>query len=337
MEALSMQGFFISYKLKIFRIFVCMMRWMKRVFQFSERELKGMRVLAVLVLISLYLPFLYRFFFAEQTSLNQRNVQEITAWMDQIKRSDSLKNDETESGRASRSRWEKNSMVGRDPRSVLGHSNPVNLERENQLEQISYFNFDPNTLDASGWKKLGFSNAQVQVIQNYLKRGGKFKERGDLKKVYSIRDEDYERVKEFIRIEKATNQVFVELNTADSLALLQLTGIGPAFASRILKYRTVLGGYVDKSQVLGVYGMDEERYGKFERQVWVDTTKITGVAINEWDAKRLGRHPYIGFKVGEIIVRYRHQHGPFKEVDEIRNLGVIEEENLKKLIKYLVF
>ncbi len=314
-----------------------MMRWLKRVFQFSERELKGLRVLAVLVLISLYLPVLYRWLFAEQTTLNEQNVQEVMAWMDQVKRLDSLKSVEAESGRASRSVWEKDAKFAKDPRYVPGTSNRAYDDGENQSVQISYFNFDPNTLDASGWKKLGFSNAQIQVIQNYVKRGGEFKEREDLKKVYSIRDEDYERVKEFIRIEKATKQPFVELNTADSVSLLQLTGIGPAFASRILKYRTVLGGYVDKSQVLGVYGMDKERYGKFERQVWVDTTKITGVAINEWDAKRLGRHPYIGYKVGEIIVRYRHQHGPFKEVEEIRNLGVMEEENFKKLIKYLVF
>ena len=45
-----------------------------------------------------------------------------------------------------------------------------------------------------------------------------------------------------------------ELNTADSLDLVQLYNIGPVIARRILKYRSLLGGYVRKEPpTYGIY------------------------------------------------------------------------------------
>src|SRR5665647_1059817 len=47
----------------------------------------------------------------------------------------------------------------------------------------------------------------------------------------------------------------LDLNSADSLHLLEIPGIGPVFASRIIRYRTLLGGYYAVDQLREVYGM----------------------------------------------------------------------------------
>jgi competence protein ComEA len=44
----------------------------------------------------------------------------------------------------------------------------------------------------------------------------------------------------------------VELNSADSTDLVELYGIGPVFANRILKYRDLLGGFYSVNQLLEV-------------------------------------------------------------------------------------
>jgi competence protein ComEA len=52
----------------------------------------------------------------------------------------------------------------------------------------------------------------------------------------------------------------VDLNTADTVQLTQLYGIGATFARRIVSYRARLGGFVNKEQLKEVFGIDSEKY-----------------------------------------------------------------------------
>lgn len=292
-----------------------MMEWVKQYFRFSNRELRGMQVLVVLIGFGLIWPYLLRPFISAPMQLSPKQIEEVEAWM---------------------AAMEQKEVRPYESPSTASQFAVRHLDKPS-AKPIARFTFDPNTLEEEGWIKLGFSRGQIRVIQNYLRKGGVFKKPEDLKRIFSVSEKDYARVKDLIQIAQVEKEVKVELNTADSLSLLQLKGIGPAFASRILKYRNRLGGFVDKQQLLDVYGMDEERFSKFEQQVWVDTTKITGIQINHWDEQQLGKHPLVGYKLGEILVRYRQQHGEFANVDDLKNVVVLEVEQLKKLRKYLVF
>ena len=64
----------------------------------------------------------------------------------------------------------------------------------------------------------------------------------------------------YTRTEKYAPGTLVELNTADTTILKKVPGIGSTFARRIMKYRELLGGFYDVSQLAEVYGIDEERY-----------------------------------------------------------------------------
>ena len=43
-----------------------------------------------------------------------------------------------------------------------------------KIIERTLFYFDPNTLDASGWKKLGLRDKTISTIQKYLSSGGAF-------------------------------------------------------------------------------------------------------------------------------------------------------------------
>lgn len=62
----------------------------------------------------------------------------------------------------------------------------------------------------------------------------------------------------YTRTEKYAPGTLVELNTADTTILKKVPGIGSTFARRIMKYRELLGGFYDVSQLAEVYGIDEE-------------------------------------------------------------------------------
>ena len=53
------------------------------------------------------------------------------------------------------------------------------------------------------------------------------------------------------------NNFVIELNSADSLELLRLPGIGATFSRRIISYREFLGGFAHVNQLLEVYGISE--------------------------------------------------------------------------------
>lgn len=104
--------------------------------------------------------------------------------------------------------------------------------------------------------------------------------------------------------------MMIEINTADSLQLVRLYGIGPSFAGRILKYRGMLGGFFSIEQLLEVYGMDSTRYHGIMNNILVDTSLVRKIPVNEAEFKALLRHPYLDFETVKLICNYREYAGP---------------------------
>ena|SRR6218665_1597780 len=214
------------------------------------------------------------------------------------------------------------------------------------------FNFDPNALPDKDWKRLGFTEKQVKSIRKYEEKGGTFRKKEDLKKMYCIREEQYLSLEPYIVI-AAENKpaaafveskiipvmpakiTIVELNTADSAQLTTLKGIGPFFAKMILKYRNQLGGFYAKEQLLEVWKFDREKYDAIEKYVTVDATLIKKIALNSCTAEQL-KHLYLDWNMVNAIINYRKAHGKFKTIDDIRKTDLVDEETLRKIAPYLL-
>ena len=102
--------------------------------------------------------------------------------------------------------------------------------------------------------RLGFSEKQAQSILNYRAKGGRFRRPSDFAKSYVVADSVFDRLEPYIDIPR------IDLNKADSAAFETLPGIGPYFASKMVSYRTSLGGYSHPEQLLEIYHFDREKY-----------------------------------------------------------------------------
>ncbi len=127
-----------------------------------------------------------------------------------------------------------------------------------------------------------------------------------------------------------------ELNTADSLDLVQLYNIGPVIARRILKYRSLLGGYVRKEQLREVYGIDSARYNDIAPHLTVDPSRITPIDINTADIDRMKRHPYLDYYQAKAIIRLREEKGAYAGVRDILNIPIIDSETFTRIEPYLI-
>jgi DNA uptake protein ComE-like DNA-binding protein len=127
------------------------------------------------------------------------------------------------------------------------------------------------------------------------------------------------------------------VNTADTTALIDLPGIGPAFARGIVKYRDRLGGYRSMEQLAEVYVLRDkpDALVRLNELLVLDTLMVVRIPINTCEVEQLAAHPYAGWKVAKALMAYRAQHGPFRTVADIRGCALIDEAVFRKLAPYL--
>lgn len=127
----------------------------------------------------------------------------------------------------------------------------------------------------------------------------------------------------------------VDLNTADTTALMEIRGIGPVFSRRIVSYRELLGGFCHPDQLLEVYGMDSTRWQQLKTWIMIDTTLIRRMNLNEVPFEELLRHPYIDRNLASSLIGIRDQHGPLQSREQARRSFLVDEEVYRRIAPYL--
>lgn len=158
---------------------------------------------------------------------------------------------------------------------------PVNADSSaffENIETTELFYFDPNTIDAAGWKKLGLRDKTIQTILNYRSKGGKFKTASDIHKIYGLKKIEADRLEPYIQIESTIHQstipdekkaappsttfpkknyTKININTATEEEWKTLPGIGDVLAKRIVKFRSAKKGFTSIDDVKKTYGLND--------------------------------------------------------------------------------
>jgi competence ComEA-like helix-hairpin-helix protein len=207
------------------------------------------------------------------------------------------------------------------------------------------FRFDPNTASDEDFNDLGLTKQQIKVIRNYQSKGGKFVKKEDFAVIYVISPEQFHRLEPYINIQAeenkpdtvtSVNALIVEINSADTTELMQIKGIGKTLGSRILSYRTKLGGFVKKEQLLEVFGMKKDTYERIANQVTVDATTVKKININFAPAYELDRHPYLNYRQAKAVEQFRIQKGSYSSVSQLLEKNILTVETYNKIKDYLV-
>jgi DNA uptake protein ComE-like DNA-binding protein len=146
-----------------------------------------------------------------------------------------------------------------------------------------------------------------------------------------------ERSPSYVKAEKYPAGTLVELNTADTFVLKKVPGIGSAFARRIVKFRDLLGGFYTVSQLLEVYGMDEERYQAIQPWFHADTSYIAKLSANRPPYDVLIKHPYLNPAQARSICRLRQQKGRLSGWENLQLLDEFSAADIERLKAYLSF
>jgi competence protein ComEA len=308
--------------------------WIRNLFGFDQRQTKGFRTVTLLMLLVLTLPFFYSFLLPLPASSNAADTRKLDSLMAQLEK----------------------------PVSIAGTNPLPSAPKEKVL-----FDFNPNEIDAAQWQSFGLPKYIAERIIKYRDKGGKFKVKKDVLKIYGFPPSLYERlyahillpdtliyereykkaVEKPVLAEKSKPAPFTKkeekilafnINIADTAQLSQIRGIGPALSKRIIKYRDLLGGFINTAQIGEVYGLDTTvvkellKYGYLE-----DNSPIRKLNVNTATVQELDAHPYITPKIAQVIVAYRQQHGNYRSAESLYNIRILDKPTLNKLLPYLSF
>lgn len=149
-------------------------------------------------------------------------------------------------------------------------------------------------------------------------------------------NKEYSRFKNQKAESKQAQIPIIDLNQADSAKLDQLPGIGPVFASRIIKYRTILGGYYSLDQLYEVFGMKSETIDKIKKYILIDTLKIQKIDLNTASFRQINAHPYISYDQTKVICKFRYKN-KILSISQLESLQIFTSSDIQKLRPYLLF
>ena len=230
-------------------------------------------------------------------------------------------------------------------------------------DSLSTFEFNPNNASIDDFLLLGFSEKISNRIINYRNKGGVFRVKTDLLKIYGIDSGLVNKLEPSINlpttVANKSSQRLVQvkeeleekqlpiknkpkelpdfdINLADTSMLQTIRGVGSILSRRIVEFRDNLGGLVDVNQLYEVYNLDSMVvYNLIDKSYIEGSFKPRPLLINNNTESELAAHPYIAWRQARLIIAYRNQHGDFNSSEDLLKVYSVDEDFIEKIDPYL--
>lgn len=203
--------------------------------------------------------------------------------------------------------------------------------------------FNPNYLNDHKAYSFGMSNEQIDKLFQYRSQGRFVNSAEEFKKLTGISDSllnvmsphfafpDWVK-RDSIYNDKKNEKKFInpkDLNTVNVDELKKIFGVGDKLSERIIKYRTLLGGFMENDQLFEVYGLNKETAQRVLEVYTIKTIpEYHKININEASLKQLAAIVYISYQDAHEIITYRSKKG---KIESFSELGKIEGFTVQKI------
>lgn len=324
--------------------------WIRNYFGFSQKETNGFIIIMLVMILSvsgvLVYPWVAGKFGKKQVeNLDQNTLDSLEAMIEK----------QTAELAAKKEVLKKEYETKKVSSGKAYKKGKKYTKKEPAYQAKDAFAFDPNVATVEEWKKLGFSTRLAERIQNYVSKGGKFRQKSDLKKIYGFPEEAYDKLVSYIQLPDTYERKYTssnpytsgkfkkktitpfDLNTANAEQLKQINGIGEKLSERIIKFRDKLGGFVNTDQLKDVYGLMPEVIAELLKYGSVTPDNVKKINVNTATYEQLKAHPYIRYNVAKVIVNYREQHGKYASMTDLGKIKILDQATLEKLKPYVSF
>jgi len=213
----------------------------------------------------------------------------------------------------------------------------------------------PQSLSAADWQRLGLSSKQAASMVRYRDKYG-FHSIDQMRRIRVLPPALLNLISDSLMFDqpfgtsptknieakvKETSSVLLEkkiqkldLNSATRAMLVALPGLGEYTAAKIITYRERLGGFLSLDQLQEIQGLKPEILQRVLPYLELEQG-VKRISINEVTYELLKLHPYLTWNQANSIIKMRKQRGQFKDLVELRESVLIDEETYKKLLPYV--
>lgn len=194
--------------------------------------------------------------------------------------------------------------------------------------------------DSAEWKKLEtetFPKTKYSPKDSFPKRK-KYSEtyRSNTRKYPrndSTERKDFLPKKEYVKVFKYPEGTQIDVNSADTVELKKIPGIGSGIAGSIVRYRERLGGFYTLSQLEEVKHVTPDLLKWFK----LENDSVRKLEINKAGLDKLRAHPYLNFYQAKIIIEHRRTKGAIKSLSQLALYEEFAEKDLNRLSAYISF
>lgn len=253
-------------------------------FGFSHRESRGFIILLLLTLLFLLIPFLYRYAAdtkpVDTSAADERKLDSLVALM----RAEEAKQPQ------------------------FGDRSDKEKTTAERFSEPKLFAFDPNTVSVAGWQQLGVPRWLAERIDKYRSKGGQFRKKEDLLRIYDFPPDLYDQLEPYVTLKETGGE-----RTRESRFVSDAVERGKSDGQESYKP-------TDPQRRTGLAFAERPALQPFDINT-ADTTQL--IALKGIGATLAGR-----------IVKYRDALGGFITTEQFRDVYGLDSVALAELLKF---
>lgn len=237
-------------------------------------------------------------------------------------------------------------------------------KRDKNHQKKTFKKFNPNKSSVQQLIDAGIPTHIAKNIVSYRDKGAIYKNKDDLKRLYTVTDSIFKELYPYITIrqqdlpnkrqvrsvikvkkENLNNTLFqapkiekfpvgtcINLNKADSITLIRIPQIGSYRAQKIIRYRNRLRGFYSIEQLAEI-DLEPQQYKEWFEVLPSDIEKVN---INKLSFKELLKHPYLNYEQVKSIFDIKRKEGDLISLNQLRLLEEFTDDDLTRLQYYFV-
>lgn len=321
------------------------MNRLKDFFYYSRTERNGTITLIIIVSLLLLLPYTYTYFVAAEPSLDFSPWKaDIAAFEDGLSQKALANNSAQKNTR----KWNTGAVRGEKVAEVV----------------LKPQKFNPNTASATDLEAMGLPVKTIKSILNYRAKGGQFRDKESLEKIYTLSQEHYQQLYPFIdldsRAEKIAQKTNIEPSPPKALPeafdfdpntatgeTFEALGLASNTIRSILNYREKGGQFRKTEDFQKIYTLPDSVYQHLKTHIKIiqkpnypakktyPPKTYRKIDINTASLEDFQQFRGIGPSYAKRILKMRESLGGFLDVQQVGELYKLPDSTFQVMLPYL--
>ncbi|RKS53872.1 DNA uptake protein ComE-like DNA-binding protein [Gillisia mitskevichiae] len=220
--------------------------------------------------------------------------------------------------------------------------------------EVKIYPFNPNLITDYKGYTLGMSVDEIDRLLLFRKSNKWVNSSEEFQKVTLVSDSLLNKISPYFKfpdwvkkskqgenktlfsIASSAKSAGLDLNSATLEELISVKGIGEVLATRIIKYRLKIGGFISDLQLKDIYGLNFETRNELLNNFSVfKPTDLVIYSINKASVLEIASVPYLDYELAREIINYRILHERISSFEELAKIKGFPSEKIDRIALYL--